>query len=135
RGSLPPAEKIDITVPGRSQHEVILVGQPEKADNVTPVMRQGEATVYLVQTPEAAKVTPAIVDIRDKTVERLSGDAVRKFTITGPAAGGGGVTLAREGSAWKQTPEKNPKSAGVADDSAITSLLADFTPLTAQKYL
>ena len=42
---------ISIAVPGQSQREVILIGKPETAEPLTPVMREGETTVYMVQTP------------------------------------------------------------------------------------
>ena len=40
----PPHMKVELTVPGQSQHEVLLVGKPETADNVTPVMRSAANT-------------------------------------------------------------------------------------------
>ncbi len=68
----PPQMKIELTIPGQSQHEVLLVGKPETADPVTPMMRQGEPTVYLVQTAEAKGLTTTPLAFRDHTVDMLS---------------------------------------------------------------
>jgi hypothetical protein len=128
----PPHMKIELAVPGQSQREVVLVGKPETADKVTPMMRQGEPTVFLVQTAEAEKLQTSPLALRDKTIERLIPDQIREIEISGPAAAGGGVTLQRDGTAWvlKKGPASTP-----ADEVKLTSFLADFTPISAAKYL
>ena len=74
----PPQMKMELVIPGQSQHEVILIGKPETADKVTPVMRQGEPTVYLVQTPDADALAASNLTLRDKTVDQLVADHVRR---------------------------------------------------------
>ena len=106
----PPQTTISLTVPGQSQKEVILIGKPETADKVTPMMRQGESTVYLVQTAEAEKVVPSLLALRDKTVDKLTADAIRTIAVSGEK----NFTLQREGAAWT-VAEKNGK-AEKADD-------------------
>lgn len=125
----PPQNTISLTVPGQSQKETIFIGKPESADKVTPMMRQGEPTVYLVQTAEAEKINPTPLTLRDKTVDKLTTDDIRSISIAGEK----NFTLTREGSVWS-IAEKNGKPEK-ADDTKITPLLADFSPLTAAKYL
>jgi len=128
----PPQAAITLTIPGQSQRETILVGKPEAADNVTPMMRQGEPTVFLVQAAEAGKITPPLISLRDKTVDKLPADSIRHISISGPAAPSGGLTLDRNGSIWSVLQNGKTEK---ADDIKITSLLGDFTPLNAAKYL
>jgi hypothetical protein len=128
----PPVTRLEMTVPGQSQQEVILIGKPETADKVTPMMRQGEQTVYLVQTGDAQKAVRTELELRDKAVERLASTRIRAIRVSGPAASGGGIELVRQGTTW--TVKSAGKSAK-ADDEKITSLLAELTPLTAAKYL
>ena len=125
----PPQTTITLTVPGQSQKETILVGKPETADKVTPMMRQGEPTVYLVQTVEAEKILPTVLALRDKNVDKLNADAIRTIAVTGEK----NFTLQRDGSVWSVT-EQNAKPEK-ADDLKITPILGDFTPLTAAAYL
>lgn len=171
----PPHMKIDLTIPGQTQHEVLLVGKPQDAlegGKMTPVMRQGEPTVYLVQSSDGDKLAASAIALRDKTVARLNADKIRKIEISGPLATIGvglnaplptpatapapattaatstapasapatgpalpqtpGITFLKDGLHW------NIDKAGttlVPDDSKITSLLSDFTPLTALKYV
>ncbi len=127
----PPQTKISLTIPGQSQQEVLLIGKPETADKVTPVMRQGEPTVYLVQTGEIEKITPPLFSLRDKTVENINANDVRSIAVTNLASPATDVTLTREGSTWSASQNgKNEK----ADDTKITTLLADFSPLTVKSY-
>ncbi|MCL2647155.1 MAG: DUF4340 domain-containing protein [Phycisphaerales bacterium] len=128
----PPQTTIELTLPHQSQHEMILIGKPETADKVTPMMRQGEPTVYMVRTADVEGLLPTALTLRDKEVERLPSERIKTIAISGAGATGGGVTLQREGTVWKAT--SGGKSL-VADDEKITSLLAEFTPLTAAKYL
>ena len=147
----PPHMKIEITIPDQSQHEILLVGKPETADKVTPVMRQGEPTVYLLQTSSADQLTTNKLALRDRSVDNLPADHIRKIEITGPDATSGvspttqpttasapatapapGLTLERDGSHWNLL--KNGASQP-SDDSKVTALLSDFTPLVSSKYL
>ncbi|HUO07293.1 MAG TPA: DUF4340 domain-containing protein [Phycisphaerae bacterium] len=125
----PPQITITLTVPGQSQKETLLIGKPETADKVTPMMRQGEPTVYLVQTADADKIAPTPLTLRDKTVDKLTADAIRTIAVSGEK----NFTLQREGSTWSVT-EQNGKPQK-ADELKITPLLGDFTPVTAAKYL
>jgi hypothetical protein len=167
----PPHMKIDLTIPGQTQHEVLLVGNSEEAlegGKMTPVMRQGEPTVYLVQTSDGDRLSTSPVKLRDRQIDRLDANSIRKIEISGPRATVGipapstapasqpatasapavasapatapanplllapGVTLEREGTGWlikKAGESRDP------DDSKITSLLAEFTPLRAVKYV
>jgi len=128
----PPVTKLELVIPNQTQHEVILIGKPETADNVTPMMRQGEPTVYLVQTGEAKKVLRTDLELRDKVVEHLSANRIRSIVVSGAAASGGGFELQREGTTW------NVKAGGKsakADDEKITGILAELSPLTAAKYV
>ena len=93
------------------------------------MMRQGEPTVYLVQTAEAEKVLPTVLTLRDKNVDRLTADSIRTIAVTGEK----NFTLQRDGSVW--TVAENNAKPEKADDVKITPLLADFTPLTAATYL
>jgi hypothetical protein len=159
----PPHMKIELTLPGQTQHEVLLVGKPEaglEGGKITPVMRQGEPTVYQIQANDAAKLATTPVALRNKDIERLDVEKIRRIEITGPLATAGvtptppattpatgtapatapataaplppGVELERDGTHWavKKDGETKP-----SDDSRMTALLADFTPLTASKYL
>lgn len=126
----PPAYKISMQVPLQSQREVILIGRPETADKVTPVMRQGEPTVYLVPTAEVEKALGTALTLRDKTIERLTGDTIREIAVAGPAAKG--QTLSRAGIKWKIAVEGKTAE---ADDVKIVGLLANFTPVAAGKWL
>ncbi len=128
----PPHIKMEITIPGQSQHEVILIGKPETADKVTPVMRQGEPTVYLVQTADAEALAASNLTLRDKTVDQVNADQVREIGITGPEATKGGLTLARDGMKWVV---KSGATSSPADESKISMVLGDFTPLSAVKYV
>jgi hypothetical protein len=92
-------------------------------------MRQGEATVYLVQTADAEKIAATPFTLRDKTIDTLTADSIRTIAVTGEK----NFSLQREGSTWSVT-EQNGK-AEKADELKITPLLADFTPLTASKYI
>src|SRR5207253_34810 len=79
--------KIDLTLPGQSQHEVLLVGNPETAEGaekVTPIMRQGEPTVYLLPTAEAEKLKTSAINFRNRDVENVITDRIRTIAITGP---------------------------------------------------
>ncbi len=126
----PPQSKYALQVPGQSQEEVILVGKPEAADKVTPVMRQGEPTVYLVQTGDAEKVSATPLSLRDKVIDRLSADRIREIAFAGPAAKA--QTVLHQGTSWQVV--SGGKTAKV-DDSKATELLALFTPITASKWL
>jgi hypothetical protein len=128
----PPQTRIELTLPGQSQHEVLLLGKPQNAEAVTPVMRQGEPTVYLVQTSEINKLALAPVGLRDRTVFKLATSDIQSIAITGPSAGGGGITLERDGTSWKGTKDGKPVK---VDEAKVQTLLADFTPLTAAKYI
>ncbi len=128
----PPRTRVELTLPGQSQHEVILIGKPENADPVTPMMRQGEPTVYLVQSGDVEKLALTPLMLRDRTVERLTANNIRSISIGGSGAAGGGVKLERDGAAWKVMQDGKP---GKADDTKVTALLGDFTPLTAVKYV
>jgi Domain of unknown function (DUF4340) len=128
----PPQTRIELTLPAQSQHEVILLGKPQNAEAVTPVMRQGEPTVYLVQTPEINKLALAPLGLRDRTVAKLEANDIRTIAITGPNAANGGITLERDGTTWKATKDGKPVN---IDDSKVQTLLADFTPLTAASYV
>ncbi len=128
----PPQTRVDLTLPGQSQHEVILIGKPENADTVTPMMRQGEPTVYLVQSAEVNKLALSPMTLRDRTIEKLAEKDIQSITIGGADAAGGGVTLARDGALWKATENGKPIK---ADDARVAALLADFAPVTAAKYV
>ncbi len=163
----PPHSKIEITIPGQSQHEVLLVGKTDTDPNggkVTAVMRQGEPTVYQVQSADADRLATSLVALRDKQVETLLADHIRKIEITGPDATVGmtppapttapatgtvpattaattpatapalkpGVTLVRSGTDWSLQKDGQTLP---ADESKISALLGDFTPLMATKYL
>jgi hypothetical protein len=157
-GLEPPHMKIDLTIPGQTQHEVLLVGKSEagvEGGKITPVMRQGEKTVYQVQTSDAAKLATTLVALRDRDVDRVDADRIRKIEISGPLATAGaaasqpatgpatatttapttlkpGVVLEREGTHWVVKKDGESKT---ADDMKISALLADFTPLQASKYV
>jgi hypothetical protein len=127
----PPQARVELTLPNQSRHEVLLIGKPETADNVTPVMVQGEPTVYLVKSDDVAKLTPDVLSLRNHAIERLTADRIREIAIRG--ATGEPALLRREGTAWKAQGSNG--SADATDDVRITALLADFTPLTAAKWL
>ena len=157
----PPQLTIDLKVPGQTQHEVLLVGKAEEGlegGKITPVMRQGEKTVYQVQTSDAAKLATTPVALRDRNIERIDVDRIRKIEISGPLATAGvtatqpaasapatgpatasapaplspGVVLEREGTKWVVKKGGETKT---ADDAKISGFLADFTPLQASKYV
>ncbi|HVX86053.1 MAG TPA: DUF4340 domain-containing protein [Phycisphaerae bacterium] len=131
-GLEPPQAKIEITLPAQTRHEVLLIGKPEP-EKLTPVMLQGEPTVYLVKTDALTGITPDALALRDHAVQRLLSDDIREIAISGGGANGGKpLTLRREGTTWKVV---NGTQTEIADDTKITSLLADFTPLNAAKYL
>jgi hypothetical protein len=127
----PPAARVELTLPTQARHEVLLIGKPETADNVTPVMVQGEPTVYLVKSDEVAKLTPGVLALRDRAIERLTADRIRQVEIR-PATGAATV-LRREGTTWKV--ERAGGATENADETKVTSLLADFTPVTATKFV
>lgn len=128
----PPQARVELTLPGQARHEVLLIGKPETADNVTPLMVQGEPTVYLVKSDDVAKLTPDVLALRDHAIERLTADRIREISIRGTT--GEPIELRRDGAAWKaQRPGGG--TADPTDESRVTALLADFTPLTAAKYL
>ncbi len=156
----PPHMKIEMSIPSQSQHEVILVGKPETAQKVTPVMRQGEPTVYLIQTTDAEKLIASNLNFRDKDIENLNADKICRIEIAGPAATPGiaapstqpatapgaapatmattapapppGITLEHAGMRWEV---KKGDATLTPDESKLTALLSDFTPVTASKYL
>jgi hypothetical protein len=128
----PPQTRLDFTLPGQSQHEVLLLGKAQNAEAVTPVMRQGEPTVYLVQTPEINKLALTPIGLRDRTVAKLAAADIQSLTISGPKATAGGLTIERDGTGWKGTKDGKPVK---LDEAKVESLLADFTPLTAAKYI
>jgi hypothetical protein len=128
----PPQARIDLTLPNQPQHEVLLVGKPEtddKGGKVTPVMRQGEPTVYLVQSADADKLAISPVTLRDKTIESITADHIRTIEVAGPAAANGGFALERDGTVWKL------KGGASADEAKVSTLLGEFSPLTAARYL
>jgi hypothetical protein len=128
----PPQSRIDLTLPNQPQHEVLLVGKPEtddKGGKVTPLRRQGEPTVYLVQSADADKLATSPNALRDKTIDTVVADHLRGIEVSGPAASNGGFSLERDGTQWKL------KGGAAADESKVTALLANFTPLVASKYL
>ncbi len=127
----PPQAKVELTTPGQARHDVLLIGKPETADDVTPLMVQGEPTVYLVKSVEVAKLTPGVLELRDHALERLTADRIREIKVTGPGAAG--FTLRRDGTSWKVAHAGGASDA--VDEGKMTSLLADFTPLTAAKFL
>ncbi len=125
----PPLRKITLTLPNQVQQEVLLIGKPETADKVTPMMRQGESTVYLVRTEDAEKLHPTLLSLRDKTVERLDANRIRTLEISGEAAKA--QTLTREGTKW--TVKAGAKVVD-AEELKITPILASFTPIAATKW-
>lgn len=132
----PPQSRIELTIPNQSQREVILVGKTETDDQggkVTPFMRQGEPTVYLVQASDADRLVASPILFRDKTVASLEADHLRTIEVSGPAASGGGFTLERDGTQWKVATGSAP--AGNAQETKVSALLGGLTPLTAVKYL
>ncbi|MCL2641664.1 MAG: DUF4340 domain-containing protein, partial [Phycisphaerales bacterium] len=60
----PPQTTITLALP-QGQSEVILIGKPETAERVTPLMRQGEPTVYMVQTGDVERLQPTVLTLRD----------------------------------------------------------------------
>jgi hypothetical protein len=157
----PPRTRIELTLPGQSQHEVILVGNADTDPNggkVTSILRQGEPTVYQVQTADAERLVTSLIALRDKRVDSIVADRIRKIEITGsdatvgivphapaaaPATGTApatatapaltpGVTLVKDGTAW--SVQKDGQTY-VADETKISALLADFSPLSAARYL
>ncbi len=130
----PPAHTIALTLPGQSQREVILIGNPEKAEPLTPVLRQGESTVYMVQTGDLAKLMPPGLSpyaLRDKTIERLAPADIRSIEIAGRGAEEA-VTLRHEGVNWRVLKDGKVME---ADATKISGLLDAFDPLTAAKWL
>ncbi len=98
---------------------------------VTPMMRQGEDTVYLVQSADADRSVVTLLGLRDKTIERLTSDNIRTIAVSGPAAGGD-KTLQRGVAGWTVT---SAGKANPADEMKISMLLASFTPLNTIKYV
>jgi hypothetical protein len=132
----PPLTRIELTIPNQSQREVILIGNTETDDTggkVTPFMRQGEPTVYLVQAAEADRLVANPMLFRDKTVASLEADHLRAIEVSGPGASGGGFTLERDGTVWKVAT--GSAAAGNAQETKVSALLGGLTPLTAVKYL
>ncbi|HVS71050.1 MAG TPA: DUF4340 domain-containing protein [Phycisphaerae bacterium] len=128
----PPQAKIEVTLPAQTRHEVLLIGK-EEPEKLTSVMLQGEPTVYMVKSDALAGMTPDALALRDHAVERLTADDIREIAISGGAVEGGKpLTLRREGTSWKVVDGGKTET---ADDTKITSLLADFTPLNAAKYV
>lgn len=127
-GLEPPTATVSITVPNTPQQEVLLIGKPEKAEPLTPVMRQGESTVYLVRTEDLAKLAPTTLGLRDKAIERINADAIRQIEVTGSAT----FSLKRDGAVWQVT--SNGKTT-TADDVKASALVSDLAPLTVIKWL
>jgi hypothetical protein len=135
-GLAPPQRTITLTVPGQSQQDVLLIGTPQTAEPLTPVMRQGETTVYLVQTPELAKLSPTIQDLRNRAVTTLDTSNIREIHLKGPAVKYP-LTISQEksplgGTQWSCTIDGKKYA---ADNDKILALLGDLHPLTAQKWL
>lgn len=120
----PPQEKITITIPGQSQQETILIGKPETADFLTPIQRQGEPTVYLVQNGDTTKLAPTLLTLRDKVVLNVDRHNIQTITI-------GTTTLKQQADKW--TVGTGP-SAKPADTAKIDALLAELTPLQAREW-
>jgi len=131
-GLEPPTATVSITMPNTPQQEVLLIGKPEKAEPLTPVMRQGESTVYLVRTEDLAKLAPTTTALRDKAIERINADAIREIEVAGPAVNGGkAFTLKREGADWQVVVGGK---ATRADDVKATSLVSELAPVTVIKW-
>jgi len=124
---LAPAERtITLTLPGQTQRETILIGHAEKAEPLTPVQRQGEPTVFLVQTADLAKLSPELLTLRDKAVAKFPADALRSIAISGPAVAAP-LSFVHTGTTWTV----NGKT---ADSAKVTTLLSDLDPLSAQRW-
>ena len=162
----PPHMKIELTIPGQSQHEVVMVGNANTDPNggkVTSVMRQGEPTVYQVQSADADRLVTTLLALRDKEVGSLVADRIRKIEISGPSATVGivpappatapatGTAPATAASAPASMSALKPGVTLVrdgmswsvqkddqtlaADESKISSILSDFSSIVANKYL
>lgn len=132
-GLQPPTVTITLRLPGSSQAETLLVGNAEKdavGGSLTPVLRQGEQTVMMVQAGDLARlVAPDRLALRSKTVEDISAADVQAIAIV---AGGKTTTLEREGVKWMlATGGKKVE----ADLGKATTLLVEFNPLTTTKWL
>lgn len=130
-GLAPAAKTITLTLPGKTDQETILIGQPQKAEPLTPVMRQGEPTVYLVQTPDVEKLNVDLLALRDKAVAKLPANDIQTITINGQGREAP-LTLTKTGTTW-QLESAGKKTA--ADAEKVSALLADLDPVTATAFI
>ncbi len=130
-GLEPATQKITLTLPGQTQEEVLLIGEPQKEQSLTPIKRQGEPTVYLVQSADVAKMAIDPLSLRDKSVAKIPADTIRSITISGGARLAP-LTLTKDGAKWI-VQEENRKAA--ADEAKISALLADLDPISAEKFI
>lgn len=132
----PPMKTIRLTIPGQSEQETLLLGKPQTAEPVTPVMRQGEPTVYLVQTPDLAKLAATLLDLRRRAVANFKPSDMLSISIQGPDAKAPVILVkeanAKGGNQWKYST--GGKSWDVEEEK-ISKLRGDLDPLTAQKWL
>ncbi len=125
----PPEKTITLTLPGQTQRETILIGHPQKEAPLTPVQRQGEPTVFLVQTPDLALLSPSLLTLRDKTVanNNMTADSIQSIAITGPA-NAAPLKFEHAGANWTVNGKK-------ADLPKIFNLLNGLTSLTVQRWI
>lgn len=128
-----PRQTITLVMPFTSpdgvsgmRKETLTIGTPQEAEPLTAVQRAGDNTVYLVRTEDLATLSPAVLALRDRTVERLPTDRISAITIA-PAKGQKTV-LERQGAQW----QANGKP---ADAEKVANLLAALSPLEADEWL
>jgi hypothetical protein len=127
----PALSKISFTLPGETQQEVLLIGQPQKEELVTPVMRQGEATVYLVLSADLVRLRPTGHDLRQHQTDKIPAKAISAITLQ-QTAEKQTIKLKRDGTAWQVVT--GSKSAP-ADEAKMTTLLARLDPFPITRWI
>ncbi len=130
-GLKPPVRTITLTLPGRSRAETLLVGRPQKAQPVTPVMLAGQPTVMLVQNGDLKGTDPNILSLRAHAIASWQAQSVQSIAIK--QTGKPPLMLARQKKHWMANVGKAVPARANASD--VTMLLGSIDPLTAKKWL
>lgn len=130
-GLKPPVRSISLTLPGRSRVQTLLIGRPQKAQPVTPVMRDGQATVMLVQNGDLKGTRPNILALRSRRIASWRAQSVERIAVQRP--GKPMLTLMRQKKHW--LAQSGKASAARADASNVTMLLGSIDPLMAKKWI
>ncbi len=118
------------TAPLRREAEgrtyVLLMGN--KRDGQVYARLKGNPLIFTLEADLAENITPALADLRRRTVLEFETDAIVKVDVTTPA---GQTVIQKKDDQWKMTKPY----AGRASDTQVEQLLDDILSLKAEDFL